>query len=374
MKHILIISSHAPSLINFRLPLIKELLRKGNKVSIATTKYKFTDNLQNQLIDLGIKINIFSLSRSGLNLFRDFKSFREMRTIIQNCNPDILIAYTAKPVIYTGIILKNFPKISYYPLITGLGYAFTSDNNFKRTILKNLMIKLYKEGLKSASKVIFQNTDDKNLFNKLKIIKKKNLLRVVNGTGVDLKAYPFSTLPSKPIFLMISRLLVDKGVREYVQAAKIVRSRFPRAIFQLAGYFDENPSGISLNELKFWIKQKNIQYLGEIESVRSILKSCRYYVLPSYREGTPRSTLEALSTGRPVITTDVPGCRETVINKKNGLLVPPKNPKALAKAMITLLEQKDKAIKSMAKQSYLIAKKKYKIEKVNKSILGIIGL
>ena len=374
MKHILIISSHAPSLINFRLPLIKELLRKGNKVSIATTKYKFTDNLQNQLIDLGIKINIFSLSRSGLNLFRDFKSFREMRTIIQNCNPDILIAYTAKPVIYTGIILKNFPKISYYPLITGLGYAFTSDNNFKRTILKNLMIKLYKEGLKSASKVIFQNTDDKNLFNKLKIIKKKNLLRVVNGTGVDLKAYPFSTLPSKPIFLMISRLLVDKGVREYVQAAKIVRSRFPRAIFQLAGYFDENPSGISLNELKFWIKQKNIQYLGEIESVRSILKSCRYYVLPSYREGTPRSTLEALSTGRPVITTDVPGCRETVIHKKNGLLVPPKNPKALAKAMITLLEQKDKAIKSMAKQSYLIAKKKYKIEKVNKSILSIIGL
>ena len=374
MKHILIISSHAPSLINFRLPLIKELLRKGNKVSIATTKYKFTDNLQNQLIDLGIKINIFSLSRSGLNLFRDFKSFREMRNIIQNCNPDILIAYTAKPVIYTGIILKSFPKISYYPLITGLGYAFTSDNNFKRTILKNLMIKLYKEGLKSASKVIFQNTDDKNLFNKLKIIKKKNLLRVVNGTGVDLKAYPFSTLPSKPIFLMISRLLVDKGVREYVQAAKIVRSRFPRAIFQLAGYFDENPSGISLNELKFWIKQKNIQYLGEIDSVRSILKSCRYYVLPSYREGTPRSTLEALSTGRPVITTDVPGCRETVINKKNGLLVPPKNPKALAKAMITLLEQKDKATKSMAKQSYLIAKKKYKIEKVNKSILSIIGL
>ena len=374
MKHILIISSYAPSLIIFRLPLIKELLSKGNKVSIATTKYKFTDNLQNQLINLGVDINIFSLSRSGLNFFKDFRSFREMRSIIQDCKPDILIAYTAKPVIYAGIILKNFPKISYYPLITGLGYAFTSDNSFKRTILKNLMIKLYKEGLKSASKVIFQNKDDKNLFNKLKIIKKKNLLRVVNGTGVDLKAYPFSILPSKPIFLMISRLLVDKGVREYVQAAKIVRSRFPKALFQLAGSLDENPSGISLNELKLWIKQKNIQYLGEIDSVKSILKLCRYYVLPSYREGTPRSTLEALSTGRPVITTDVPGCRETVIHKKNGLLVPPRNPKALAKAMIALLEKKDKTIKSMAKESYLIAKKKYKIEKVNKSILSIIGL
>ena len=149
---------------------------------------------------------------------------------------------------------------------------------------------------------------------------------------------------------------------------------FPKTIFQLAGYLDENPSGISLNELQSWIKQGNIKYLGEIGSVQKILKLCRYYVLPSYREGTPRSTLEALSTGRPVITTDVPGCRETVIHKKNGLLVPPKNPKALARAMITLLEETDKKIKIMAKESYLIAKNKYQIEKVNKSILSIIGL
>ena len=111
MKHILIFSSHAPSLINFRLPLIKELLRKGNKVSVATTKYKFVDNLKNQLIYLGVNINIFSLSRSGLNFLQDYKSYREMRTIIQNCKPDIVIAYTAKPVIYPGMILKKFPKL-----------------------------------------------------------------------------------------------------------------------------------------------------------------------------------------------------------------------------------------------------------------------
>ena len=116
MKHILIISSHAPSLINFRLPLIKELLGKGNKVSIATPKYKFSDDLQNQLTDLGVNINIFSLSRSGLNFFQDYKSFQEIRKIIKNCKPDIIISYTAKPVIYTGIILKSFSKITYYPL------------------------------------------------------------------------------------------------------------------------------------------------------------------------------------------------------------------------------------------------------------------
>ena len=374
MKHILIISSHAASLINFRLPLIKELISKGNVVSVATTKYKFLKNLQNKLIDLGVNIYTFSLSRSGLNFIQDYKSFQEIRKIIKNCKPDIIISYTAKPVIYTGIILKSFSKITYYPLITGLGYAFTEGNTFKRKILKYLMIKLYKEGLKSAAKVIFQNKDDESLFYKLKIIKKNNSTRVVNGTGVDLNAYPFSVLPSKPIFLMISRLLVDKGVREYVEAAKIVKSRIPNTIFQLAGYLDENPSGISLKELQSWVKQGNIQYLGEIESVQFILKSCRYYVLPSYREGTPRSTLEALSTGRPIITTDVPGCRETVIHKKNGLLVPPKNSEALAKAMIALLEEKDDKIKAMAKESYLIAKEKFQIEKVNKSILNIIGL
>ncbi|MDA7474076.1 glycosyltransferase family 4 protein [Candidatus Pelagibacter ubique] len=374
MKHILIISSHGPSLINFRLPLIKELLGKGNKVSVATPKYKFSDDLQNQLTDLGVNINIFSLSRSGLNFLQDYKSYREISLILNNCKPNIVISYTAKPVIYAGIILRNFPKIKYYPLITGLGYAFTADNTLKRTILKYLMIMLFRVGLKYAEKIIFQNKDDEDLFYKLNIIKQNNLTKVVNGTGVDLNIYPFSNLPSEPIFLMISRLLVDKGVREYVEAARIVRSRIPGTIFQLAGYLDENPSGIRLMELETWIKRGDIQYLGEIDSVQSILKSCKYFVLPSYREGTPRSTLEALSTGRPIITTDVPGCRETVIHKKNGLLVPPKNSKALAEAMISILNEKEETIQAMGKESYLIAKEKYQIEKVNKSILSIMGL
>jgi len=374
MKHILIISSNAHSLINFRLPLIKELLAKGNKVSVAAPKYKFTDDLQNQLNDLGVNINIFSLSRSGLNFFQDFKSLREIRFILNNCKPDIVISYTAKPVIYTGIILRNFPKIKFYPLITGLGYAFTAGNTLKRLILKYIMIILYRVGLKYAEKIIFKNKDEKNFFYKLNIIKKNNLTRVVNGTGVDLNAFPFSDLPTKPIFLMIARLLVDKGVREYVEASRIVRSRIPGTIFQLVGYLDENPSGIQLGELETWIKQGDIQYLGKIDKVQSILKSCKYYVLPSYREGTPRSTLEALATGRPIITTDVPGCRETVIHKKNGLLVPPKSSKALAEAMISLLNEKEETIQAMGKESYSIAKEKYQIEKVNKSILSIIGL
>ncbi len=375
MKHILIIASYGPSLINFRLSLIKNFISKGYKVSVASPVNEFSDDLQKKLNVLGVDINFFRLSRQSLNFFKDFNSIIEIYKILRNLNPDIIISYTAKPVIYTGLILKCFKKISYYPLITGLGYAFSDGNSIKFKILNYLMIKLYREGLKKSKKTIFQNIDDQSLFLKLNIIKNDKLSCIVNGSGVDLNLYPLTSLPSKPIFLMIARLLVDKGVREYVEAAKIVRSRFSNAKFLLVGGLDQNPSAITSNELQSWINQGNIEYLGELQSVQSILKSCKYYVLPSYyREGTPRSTLEALSTGRPIITTDAPGCRETVVHEKNGLLVPIKDPVSLANAMIRLLNEKDETLKKMAHESYLLAKKKYEINKVNQSMLDIMSL
>ena len=374
MKHILIIASNGSSLINFRLNLIKDLLGKGHKVSVASPKTNLPKNFQKVLQNLNIKIHNFSLSSTGLNILKDFLSCVQIYKIINNSKPDIIISYTIKPVIYTGFILWFLKKIIYYPMITGLGYAFIDRHSIKHKILKYLTFNLYKLALKKSEKIIFQNKDDRSLFIKLKIIKNKNLTHIVNGSGVDLSAYPFSKLPPEPIFLMISRLLIDKGVREYFQAAKIVRSSYPNAQFKLAGYFDKNPACISHDELKSWIKDGSIQYLGEIESVQAILKSCRYFILPSYREGTPRSTLEALSSGRPVITTDVAGCRETVVHEKNGLLVPVKDQVALANAMIKLLEKSDDKIETMARESFLIAKNKYEINKVNKSIIEIMNL
>lgn len=374
MKHILIIASYGPSLINFRINLIKKLIYKGHKVSVASPKDRFSENLQKELRDLGVDINIFSLSSVGLNFFKDCKTILEIYRIIQNSKPNVIISYTAKPVIYTGLVLKFFKKISYFPLITGLGYVFIDRDKIKHKFIKYLTIKLYQVCLKRSAKTIFQNKDDQSLFLKLKIINKNNISNIVNGSGVDLNIYPLSNLPSKPIFLMISRLLVDKGVREYVEAAKIVRSHFSNARFQLAGYLDDNPSGITAQELQSWIDEGNIEYLGEKKSVQSILKLCKYYVLPSYREGTPRSVLEALSTGRPIITTDAPGCRETVIHKKNGLLVPVKDSIALSNAMITLLKTNDEIIKKMALESYLMAKNKFEINKVNKSLLDIMNI
>jgi glycosyltransferase involved in cell wall biosynthesis len=374
MKHFLIITSNGPSLINFRLSFIKKLISKGFVVSVAAAKDNFPDNLLNQLQELKINIYFFYLQKTGLNFFQDCRSMFEIYKILKKSKPDLVLAYTVKAVIYVGILVKFFKKIKYYPLITGLGYIFTDRDSIKHKILNKMVIALYKFSSKSATKIIFQNKDDQYLFFKLKIIKQIDLSNVVNGSGIDLNIYPLSVLPTKPIFLMISRLLVDKGVKEYVEAAKIVKSRYVDVRFQLVGYLDENPSSITSQELQSWINQGNIEYLGKMDSVQSILKSCKYYVLPSYREGVPRSTLEALATGRPIITTDTPGCRETVCHKKNGLLVPIKDSKALAHAMISLLEESDQNIKKMAYESYLLAKNKFEIGKVNKSMLKTMNL
>jgi len=373
MKHILIIASYGPSLINFRFSLIKKLLSKNYKVSVASPIDDFSKNLQKLLRDIGVKIYFIKLSRTGINFFSDFKTLLEIYKLIKKINPNIIISYTIKPVIYTGLVLNFFRKITFYPLITGLGSSFIEINLIKKFLLRYLIIKLYRLGLKNSSRVIFQNKDDKSLFLKLKIINQKKLF-IVNGSGVSLRHFPFTKLPVKPVFLMISRLLVNKGIREYIEAAKIVRSRFPSVKFKLVGKFEKNPSSITLNELKLLKKDRNIEYLGEVKKIKSVLRSSKFYVLPSYREGTPRSTLEALATGRPIITTNVPGCRETVVHKKNGFLVPPKNATALAQAMIKLLETDDKAVCFMARESFLLAKKKYEISKVNNSMLNIMKL
>ena len=374
-KHILIISSELFSLINFRSSLIKYLIDGGHRVTVLVPKEKYNTEVTIQkLKSMGVIFKSYSLSRAGLNPFKDYLSYKSICFVISQCKPAIVIAYTAKPVIYAGMAMRHFPKISFFPLITGLGYGFTEGDGLKRKLIRQLMIILYRKGLKNSKGVIFQNPDDERLFYKLKIIFKNMSSHIVHGSGVDLDLYPFSPLPKKPIFLMLARLLIDKGVREYAEAARIVKAQFPKAIFQLAGRLDSNPSTISSNELNFWINEGSIQYLGEISSVQKIIASCRFYVLPSYREGTPRSVLEAMATGRPVITTDTPGCRETVIHGKNGLLVSPQNSESLANAMIQLLEKNEDKIQSMGRESFILAKDKYAVKRVNKSIINILNL
>ena len=262
-----------------------------------------------------------------MNPFVDFLTYLSLKLSFKKFNPDFVLSYTSKPIIYSGLAIRKNSKIKFFPNLTGLGYGFTETYQFKRIIINYILKKLYKLSLKFSSGIIFQNPDDEQLFKNLNIITNKKT-HVVNGSGVDLEYYSPTKLPSQNIFLMLSRLVADKGVIEYCEAAREIRAKYPEIIFNLAGSFDPNPSAKKYHQIKTFIDNKDINYLGQVNDVREILNNCKFYVLPSYREGTPRSILEAMSIGRPIITTDTTGCKETVINGVNGFLVPIKDKKS----------------------------------------------
>ena len=371
-KRIIIVTNSSSNLLSFRGQLIKKLIDKNFQVLVIIPKKDFSTDFENKVLALGAKTSTIPLDRAGMNPFKDILTYLSLRSTFKNFKPDIVLSYTSKPIIYSGLAIGKNSKIKFFPTLTGLGYGFTEELEFKRKFINYILKNLYKISLKHSSSVIFQNPDDELLFRNLNIIKDRKT-SIVNGSGVDLEFYSPTSLPSKPIFLMLSRLVADKGVIEYCEAAKEVRAKFPDVVFQLAGSFDPNPSGLKFNQIKPYIDQGNIQFLGYIEDVREALNKCKYYVLPSYREGTPRSILEAMSIGRPIITTNTTGCKETVLEGVNGLLVPVKDKKSLAVAMQKMLELDEENISQMANESIKLVTEKYDVRKVNLNIYQIIN-
>tara|TARA_Y100001980_G_C14509188_1_gene284696 strand:+ start:144 stop:926 length:783 start_codon:yes stop_codon:yes gene_type:complete len=253
-------------------------------------------------------------------------------------------------------------------MVTGLGYSFTGKPKGMRLLIQFITKVLYKFAFRFSKAVFFQNKDDKQLFKKLRILKTNHRIVVINGSGVDLKYFSFEDLPNEISFLMLSRLVGDKGVREYVQAAKNIRLKFKSIKFYLAGWTDMNPDAITKKELDKWIREKTITFFEKVDDVRPLIKKCSVYVLPSYREGLPRSVCEAMSMGRPIITTDAPGCRETTITNKNGYLVPVKSVEPLEIAMMNFIKKPDLCLK-MGKFSRRLAEKKFDVNVINSIIL-----
>lgn len=370
---ILVFSSYAKSLINFRGKLLLAMKRSGHEVTAVAPECDDNDEVRGYLAEIGVRFISINLSRSGINPLQDFLTYRCVRSVVYEIRPDILLAYTAKPVIYGGLAARYMGNIRFFPMITGLGYAFTKGVGVKRKLLSLLISRLYRYSLRYAGMVFFQNPDDEQLFRDVGILPKQVNSIVVNGSGVDLDAFSLEPIPKRHIFLMLSRLVVDKGVREYVQAARIVKQRFPQVEFRLGGGLDSNPAAIQADELQLWIDSGVINYLGDLKFVHSSLANCRYYVLPSYREGTPRSVLEAMAVGRPIITTDTPGCRETVADGDNGFLVPVKSVDALVQAMECFIKDPSLA-EQMGQRSRQIAEEKYDVHKVNNVMLQEMGL
>lgn len=365
---IAVIGGYGPSLINFRGSMLKAMKEAGHEVyGIAPLD---SPNVPEQLAEMGIKFIEAPIKRKGMNPLKDFLSLLTLTRILWKLKPDTVLSYTIKPVIYGSIAARIAGVRNIYSMITGLGYAFGKTSG-KRGLLFKLVKNMYRAGLCVNKGVMFQNPDDRDLFIQLGIISKDKAATVTNGSGVDMTHFaPAPLEKNNSVFLCISRLLKEKGVREFAEASLNLK-KHPQAQFRLVGPHDHGPDSISAELIEKW-KSGGVECPGPVEDVREELENCSVYVLPSYREGTPRSVLEAMSTGRPIVTTNAPGCRETVVNGVNGYMVPVKDVSALEKAM-ELYTQPDLA-QSMGDASLEYAAKKYDVNKVNTTIMNAMGL
>jgi glycosyltransferase involved in cell wall biosynthesis len=367
----LLVASFPESILNFRGPLIAALRDEGLDVHIAVPDLADANNIRQALESQGVVVHDIPLVRTGTNPIEDLRLLWNLLRLFRAVKPDCVIGYTVKPVIYGSIAAWLTSVPHRFALVTGLGYAFT--DNRSNSITK-IVQSLYRFSLSKVDKVFFQNPDDESLFRARRLLAETTPSVVVNGSGVDVAAFNTEPIPAGPLrFLLIARLLGDKGVREYASAAKKVKALFPDTEFGLVGWIDENPESIAQSELDGWLADGCIKFYGRLEDVRPAIAGCSVYVLPSYREGTPRTVLEAMAMGRPVITTDAPGCRETVVDEDNGFLVPVKSVDKLAKAMIRFIEEPE-LIAKMGARSREIAEDKYDVHKVNEVMLFEMGV
>lgn len=376
--NIVLIGTVASSFYGFRKDLIKKLIEENHQVYAFTSEFN-TEDLE-KIKQMGAIPVVYNLNRGGLNPLADIIATYQVTKKIRAIQPELVFSFFSKPVIFGTLAarLAKVPRV--IGMLEGLGYSFTEQPegfSAKAKLIRKVQIFLYKITLPKLDKLIFLNPDDpKDLLGKYHI--KTKQVEVLGGIGLDLRDYPH-----KPIiwndgtirFLFIGRLLREKGIHEFISAAKIVKNRYSNVVFTVLGAIDENnPGALSQEQLDNYIQSGLIEYPGHVPNVAKWIINSHVFVLPSYyREGVPRSTQEAMAVGRPIITTDVPGCRETVKDGVNGFLVPKWNPEIMAEKMVYLIQNPEK-IDFMGKKSYEIAKDKFDSNKVNTKLLKILGV
>ena len=327
MPHrILLAANTSWYLYNFRLGLISSLLERGYQVSTLAPQ----DESSNKLECLGCKHIHLEMDNKGVNPLRDLTMKRRLSKIYTETSPDLIIHYTIKPVIYGSMAAAKF-GIPFINNITGLGTAFIK-TNWLTWMVKGL----YRLSQKNANHVFFQNADDRELFVSERLIPENVPQEVIPGTGIDTDHFSHQPYPesNSVTFLLIARMLWDKGVGEFVEAAKKIRLHCNDVRFQLLGFLDvNNRTAISRDQMKIWEEEGIIEYLGETDDVWPYIRDAHCVVLPSYREGLPRTLLEAAAMGRPIIATDVTGCREVVDHGVNGYLCKERDANDVAEKM-----------------------------------------
>lgn len=369
MARILLNGSHAHYLFNFRSQLVEDMIARGHTVHVSSPD--LTGAFADHFRSLSAVPHDVSLKRTKVSFLSDIAYCRFIRRLIRNEEIDFVLNYTIKPNIW-GSLAARMAGARSASMVTGLGFAFITRKGISRRLTQIVAQRLYQIATTANSHVIFQNPDDRDDFIRAGCLDDPSKVIMTNGSGVDLKKYASQPIPDAPIFLTIARLLYSKGLSELVEAAQIVRRAVPDARFLLAGMLDTGPDAVSREQLDAWIAS-GIEYLGHLDDVRPALAAASVFVLPSWREGTPRTVLEAMATGRPIVTTDAPGCRETTVDGENGYLVPVQNADALSRALIELANDRTKR-QHMAGISRQMAEEKYDVAKVNMRLLDELGL
>lgn len=366
---IAILSSHTSSLFWFRMDMMKDFIEKGHDVIAvgpdSEEKWKERFNLEN------IIYKQIYVERNGVSPIGDLKTYRDLFQFMKIEKPDKVFTYQAKTIVYGSLAAKLNGITEIYPLVAGLGSIFRGEG-LKNKIIKAIMKLEYRMAFKTSKRIFFQNHDDKNEFIRNGLVKEGKTI-IINGSGVNLKKFKPKPLPDNPTFLFIGRLIKDKGVIEYLEACKRIKSKYSNVRCLLVGPYDSNPTSLQPEELQTYIDNEIIEYFGEQSDVRPFIAECSTYVLPSYHEGTPKTVLESMAMGRSILTSDAPGCRETVIDGDNGYLVKVKDIESLVDKMEYLISHPE-LNRKMGEKSLKIAKEKYDVKIINQTIMKSMGL
>lgn len=337
---IAVVGNSSSTLIKFRFSLMKKLSDSHEVFAVAPS---FNIAERSLLLEYKIRPIEIPLSRAGLNPVKDINSFLQLTQFFMSFRIEACLNYFIKPVIYAGLAATFAGVPGRIALIEGLGFSFTRSDRpatWKKKLLQAFITFLFNISLPFYHRVLFLNMDDEKQVRDL--IKLPFHSEVIGGIGVDLQDFhhPQKTFSSKLNFLFIGRMLKEKGINEFISAARRFSEAAPEHTFTLIGETDENPGSLKKNELVEMIKGSKIEWVGQVSDVKEYLKKADVFVLPSYREGVPLSTQEALAMGLPLITTDVEGCRETILNGVNGILIKSQSVDELTRAFKYLHENK----------------------------------
>lgn len=349
-KRIVFSGNNAWGMWNFRSILIKHFVDKGFRVTVSAP---YDEVYFKKFEEIGCDTYDMPIDAKGINPVTDLCLFFNYRKLLKELNPDLSVTYTIKPNIYASIAAESL-GIKYLPVTTGLGYTFLAEG-----IVPRIARMLYKFAFRKAEQVWFLNKDDITTFKAAGLIADEKIVQLY-GEGVDTEHFAPKPLPTEEqIFLLVGRMLKDKGVVEYVDAARILKKKYPNVRFQLLGaVWSDNPAAIAEEEIRTWEKEGIVEYLGRTSDVRTYIEKTMCVVLPSYREGVPCTLMEAASMARPLVATDVPGCHEVVVDGYNGYLCEVKNAEDLAAKMerVILMSQEERIAMGMNGRQLMIDK------------------